>query len=488
MPFALIEGRRVTIGNRLFKQLADRNAKVAWKRLDPDLPVTQRPCRGLARLLVNEVAKMAGTRRDPVTRVYQRVGREQYVEASYWRLPLRGEPKKAVVMIHEATARFGVDHELGRTREALTQHERMRAIGELASGVAHDLNNTLHAMNLRLSLIEQSEACRAAQGSNITALSRAINDAALVVGRLQDFARQRVDPSLDRIDVSAVVGEAIELVRTTIEGESSLAGKPVRIRTQLPVLPGVTAPASDLRHVVVNLLLNARDAMPEGGNIEVVGEAKGDRVILQVLDEGCGIPEKDLEKIFSPFFSTKGARGTGLGLSNARAVLERVRGEISARNRPSGGACFTIAFPTAAPAPSQVPARRSHHPPRGRRILVVDDNLDNLQATKMVMELHQQMVDTAETGSEVIARFSAGTRYDLVFCDLGMPDMSGWRIAQEIQTLAPGTTVYMLTGWAHQVQADDPRRRWVKGVLQKPLNPEMLEDLLSDEAVPGSLP
>jgi len=485
-PLALIEGRRIAAGNRSFEELAHQNANASWKRLGPEVS-TQKPCRGLTRLLVNEVAALKDMRNDPVTRVYRRLGSEQYLEASYWRAPDRGEARQAVVMIHEATARVQADNELGRMREALVQHERMRAIGELASGVAHDLNNTLHAMNLRLSLIEQSEACRTAQGTNIAALSRAISDAALVVGRLQDFARQKTDRSLDCVDVSAVVGEAIEMVRTTIEGESSLDGTPVRIRTRLPMLPAVTAQASELRHVVVNLLLNARDSMPKGGAIEVVAEERGDRVALEVLDEGCGIPDKDLENIFSPFFTTKGARGTGLGLSNARTVLGRLGGEISACNRHGGGACFTLSFPLATRVRPPRPKRRRSDPPRERRVLVVDDDLDNLQATKMVMELQDQIVDIAQSGSEVIARLLAGSRYDLVFCDLGMPDMNGWVIAREIQKLAPGTTVYLLTGWAQHIQKDDPRRRWVKGVLQKPLQPETMRELLADEQAPQSL-
>jgi CheY-like chemotaxis protein len=178
-------------------------------------------------------------------------------------------------------------------------------------------------------------------------------------------------------------------------------------------------------------------------------------------------------------------RGTGLGLSNARAMLGRLGGEIAARNRPGGGACFTLSFPIAARPHVPQPTRRVLDLPRGRRILIVDDDLDNLQATKMVMELQEQSVDIAQSGSEAIGRLLAGCRYDLVFCDLGMPDMSGWRIAREIQKLAPGTAVYLLTGWAQHIRKDDSRRQWVKGVLQKPMKPELMRDLLIDDMVPA---
>jgi signal transduction histidine kinase/CheY-like chemotaxis protein len=480
-PLALVEGRRIAVGNRGFAELTRKSAHANWERADADDQNGARSHRGLTRLLVSEVEALTGGQGEPVTRLYRRVGEDEYLEASYWRMASQTEPAKAVVMIHEATARVQAERELVRIRESLVQHERMRAIGELASGVAHDLNNTLHAMSLRLSILEQSEVCRSAQGGNIAALTRAINDAALVVGRLQDFARQKADRSQDCIDLPLVVGEAIDMVRTSIEGESSLEGAPIRIRTSLPPLPPVKALASELRHVVVNLLLNARDALPQGGTIELMAEERDGRNVLEVRDDGSGIPARDLENIFSPFFTTKGARGTGLGLSNARAMLGRLGGEIRAQNRTEGGASFELSFPIAAmPKPPRSDRMPSEVPPH-RRVLVVDDDRDNLQATKMVMELHGQSVDIAESGAEALARLVAGSRYDIVICDLGMPEMNGWRLAREIHDVAPGTTVYLLTGWAQHIKSDDPRRRWVKAVLQKPMRPEMMRDLLTDD-------
>jgi signal transduction histidine kinase len=240
--------------------------------------------------------------------------------------------------------------ELDHLRESLVRQERMRAIGELASGVAHDLNNTLHAMSLRLSLIEQSPVCQAEQGENIGALSRIISDAALVVGRLQDFARQRQDRPLESVDVAAVVGEAIDIVRTGIEGQSSLDGAPIRIETELGSLPAVSGLASDLRHVIVNLLLNARDAMPRGGTIRVSGELAASRVVLKVTDEGRGIPPEHLSKIFDPFFTTKDVgEGTGLGLSIAYKIVQEHGGRIEVKSKVGQGTTFSVFLPVKAP-------------------------------------------------------------------------------------------------------------------------------------------
>jgi signal transduction histidine kinase/CheY-like chemotaxis protein len=478
---ALVRGRKITVCNSRFHELNRGSDRAGWRRIDSMSPETQIRYPTLQALVAREAAAIFASGPDTVARRYKRADRDEYIEASYHRSVDGSGPADVAVLIQDATARVRAEHELDRLRESLVQQERLRAIGELASGVAHDLNNTLHAMSLRLSLVEQSAACQAEQGDNIRALSRIITDAALVVGRLQDFARQRHDRPLESVDVRAVVAEAIDIVRTGIEGQSSLEGTPIRIQTELPDLPPVPGLASDLRHVVVNLLLNARDAMPRGGMIRMVADQQGKRVVLKVLDDGNGIPGEDLAKIFDPFFTTKGKRGTGLGLSMARGVLARLGGDITAENRPEGGACFTLSFPIASYQSRPPALRLPSTPPAGRHILIIDDDADNLEATRMAIEMEGQEVDIAQNGRDAIDRLRSGVRYDLVFCDLGMPDMNGWRVAREIQDVAPGTTVYMLTGWAQQIADDDPRRRWVKGVLEKPMTRDNLRDLLASE-------
>ena len=483
---ALVRGGKIAICNSRFHDLNRKGGSL--RRIDAASSEKALPFSNLRALVAREALDIFEGGHGVETRKYRRVDRDEFLEASFQRMSSGAGGAHVAILISEITDRVRAERELAHVRETLVRQERLRAIGELASGVAHDLNNTLHAMSLRLSLIEQDGVCLAAQGANIGALSRIITDAALVVGRLQDFARQRHDGNIEGIDLGVIIEEATEIVRTGIEGQSSLEGAPVRIQCRLPSLPQVPGVASDLRHVIVNLLLNARDAMPEGGTIRVEGEQVEKRVILKVIDEGRGIPPDDLMRVFDPFFTTKGSRGTGLGLSIAYGVLTRIGGEISATNNPQGGATFTLSFPLAtcptAPPPPHQPAS---YPPPGRRILVVDDDKDNLEATRMVMELDGQAVDVAHNGPEAIECLRQGRRYDLVLCDLGMPDMNGWRVAREIQTVAPGTTVYMLTGWAQEIAQHDPRRRWVKGVLEKPMNLEHLRELLASELGVNSL-
>ena len=474
---AVVQNGIIVICNAKFHALNQQTSGIGWRRLDATSDEIDAQFPTLWTLVCREASVMFASGADSATRTYQNVAKDEYLEADFQRL--MGVPAQVAVLVRDLTDRVRSERELDQARQSLLRQERIRAIGELASGVAHDLNNTLHAMGLRLSLIEQDALCQAEQGDNIRALSRIINDAAVVVGRLQEFARQPHDRPLESVDLGATIREAIEIVRTGIEGQSSLDGVPIGIRTELPPLPEVRAFASDLLHVIVNLLLNARDAMPSGGIIQIEGEQRNDKAIIRVLDEGGGIPPEDLGKVFDPFFTTKGSRGTGLGLSMAHGVLTRLGGEISTENRPEGGACFTLSFPIATEASTPRPVRRSSQPPSPHRILLIDDDPDSLEATKMVMQLDGQHVDVALNGALALDQLRSGLHYDLILCDLGMPGMTGWHVAREIRTLSPRTPVYMLTGWAQQIAEEDPRRRWVRGVLIKPMKLEDLRELLA---------
>jgi signal transduction histidine kinase len=149
-----------------------------------------------------------------------------------------------------------------------------------------------------------------------------------------------------------IVNQAIELATSSIEGKSELSGVPVRIVSEVTAdLPRVRGSSSELRQLFLNLLLNARDAMPRGGTIHICSEMDAGLVIVRVRDEGTGIPPENLERIFEPFFTTKGSCGTGLGLALARKVMETLGGTITASNDPAGqGAVFTLRFPVARPS------------------------------------------------------------------------------------------------------------------------------------------
>jgi len=231
--------------------------------------------------------------------------------------------------------------ELQRVQDQRYQSERLRALGELASGLAHDLSNSLNAAMLRLDAVRHK--ADPALHADIDAVIRSITAAAERVRSVHDFVRAGREHHLGPIDLGALVRQAIEMVEVVMKPPTLFGGR-IGIECTLPdALPPVSAVATELQHVIANLLLNARDAMPEGGRVTISAKV-ADGVELSVADEGAGIAEENLDRIFSPFFTTK-PTGSGLGLSMAKDVMTRIGGEISAQNRPQGGAEFTLRFP-----------------------------------------------------------------------------------------------------------------------------------------------
>src|SRR6267378_2880914 len=220
-------------------------------------------------------------------------------------------------------------------RDELFRNERLRSIGEMASGLAHDLKNILHAGTLRLKIL------RAKAGDHLVKVVNA-----------------RPQESLVQSDLSILIKEAVELVDFLILKTPTINGGTINLMHKLPPsLPMVPVFPNQLKHVIANLLINGREAMPDGGNLVIEAQKSGSKVEVIVADEGTGIPDEVLEKIFDPFFTTK-EMGTGLGLSMARDVMTRIGGEIRAANRTPRGATFILNFPL--PAKSEPAPTGSH--------------------------------------------------------------------------------------------------------------------------------
>ncbi|MCA1825819.1 MAG: response regulator [Myxococcales bacterium] len=412
----------------------------------------------LSELIRSEAATLA-----PVPYLSRFERARQVIEVRLERLA----PGEAVALVHDVTGELRRQRELQRDREALLHEERMHAMGVLASGVAHDLNHVLNVIALRVATLRADPALQGARRT-LEVLGRVVGDAARIVARLQDLARKRRDRPSDPLDLAAVLTGAIEMARS----EADLAG--VRIEASVPPLPLVRGSAAELAHVFGSLLLHAREQMPEGGVVRVRAREERGKVCVTITDKGPGMHEEQLSHLFDPF---SGSGETALGLSVAWGVMARLGGSLTASSRRGEGTTFTLNFPLAAPQRREPPRRITGEVP-SRRILIVDDEADNLDVLREVLELEGQEVEAARSGPEALAAFDGGGRFDLVLCDVGMPEMSGWHVAREIQRIAPGTPVWMLTGWANEIGERDPRREFVRGVLAKPLDLDQLRALL----------
>jgi signal transduction histidine kinase len=259
------------------------------------------------------------------------------------RFPLTIDAKDHVAAIgvettEQMSALIGFFH----LRDELFRNERLRAIGEMASGLAHDLRNILNAGTLRLNIL------RSKAGENLTqdvdALARTVNAAAERVRGLQEFVNERPQENLESSDISVLIAEAVEMVDYLIEKTPTIKGGAVKLEVGLPPsLSKVWAFPNQVKHVIANLLINGREAMPDGGTLTIEARPTADTVEVAVMDEGTGIPEDVLHKMFEPFFTTK-ELGTGLGLSMAHDVMTRLGGRIRAENRSPHGATIFLNF------------------------------------------------------------------------------------------------------------------------------------------------
>jgi signal transduction histidine kinase len=257
-------------------------------------------------------------------------------------LDIDGRPHVAAVGVETTQhllALIGFVH----LRDELFRSERLRSIGEMASGLAHDLRNILNAGTLRLNILRSKAGDDLA--ADVDALARTINAAADRVRGLQEFVNERPQEALQSCDLSILIGEAAEMVDFLIQKSPTVNGGTIKVEHRVAAtLPKVLVFRNQMKHVIANLLINGREAMPDGGNLLIEAREAPPTVEVTVADEGVGIPADVMDKMFEPFFTTKNL-GTGLGLSMARDVMTRLGGQIRAENRAPRGTAVILNFP-----------------------------------------------------------------------------------------------------------------------------------------------
>src|SRR5258708_5362718 len=249
----------------------------------------------------------------------------------------------------ETTGVLGIAHDVTeqkQERDRAARADKLRALGQLASGVAHDFNNSLAAILGRAQLIlrrvKDEELIR-----SLGIIVTAAEDAAATVRRIQTFARKSVDAELEFLDIGNLLRDAIEITRTRWENEARANGLNVDVTLNAESDLFVRGNASELREVFVNLIVNAVDAMPGGGKLIICSQLKGGRLRLRFADTGTGMKEEVRERVFEPFYTTKGVLGTGLGLAVSYGIIERHQGLISVESKPGKGTTFYIDLPHA---------------------------------------------------------------------------------------------------------------------------------------------
>jgi signal transduction histidine kinase/CheY-like chemotaxis protein len=390
--------------------------------------------------------------------------------------------------------------DLRRSQQAIMEQERLRVLGQMASGIAHDINNALSPVALYTeSLLEREANVSPRVRAYLETTQRAIDDVAHTVGRMREFYRQR-EPELILmpVDLNVLVSQVLDLTRARWSDMPQQRGIVIQVCTVLePCLPAVAGIESEIREALTNLIFNAVDAMKDGGTLTLRTKSTGEvmpaspprRVRVQVEDTGVGMDEETRRRCLEPFFTTKGERGTGLGLGMVFGVAKRQNAELEVESVPGTGTIMGLNFPAAPTGvqPSQIV--HAHVPPSPLHILIVDDDPLIIRSLRAILEDDGHAVTTAAGGQEGIDVLSAAAerdeRFAAVITDLGMPYVDGRKVAGAVKMTCRDTPVIMLTGWGQRLVAEEDMPENVDCVLNKPPKLFQLRAALA-ELVPGS--
>jgi signal transduction histidine kinase/CheY-like chemotaxis protein len=388
--------------------------------------------------------------------------------------------------------------ELRRTQHMVVQQERLRALGQMASGIAHDINNSLSPIVAYSELLPKVLPDLPDFGRNyLKSIRTCGEDISRIVARMREFYRRRSDTEqLSKADVNAIIEEVIDLTRPRWRDMPQREGISIEVRRDLAAdLPRLLSDVSDLREALINLVFNAVDALPQGGVITLAtrsttGAVSAEKraperqVQIEVRDNGIGMDEKTRQHCLEPFFSTKAKRGgTGLGLAMVYGMLQRHGGNIEINSQPGAGTSICLTFPvlereaSAVPAlPAATAARRSV------RVLCIDDEPQIQELLSDCLSRLDHKVVVASGGREGIEMFRAaaksGQPFESVITDLGMPDVDGHQVVRAIKADSPKTPVIMITGWGTMIKSDGDKLPEADALVGKPPSIEKLNELL----------
>lgn len=359
--------------------------------------------------------------------------------------------------------------------EVAAHSDKLHAIGQMASGVAHDFNNVLATILGRAQILKKlSDNEQLRRGLEI--IETAALDGAHTARRIQNFSRLNQELHLTSVDVNEIVQDCLDLTSSRWREDALAKGISYKIETSLNPGATVLADPSELREVFVNLLFNALDAMPTGGIIHITTCSGDGQVAIAFTDTGTGMTEEVKSKIFEPFFTTKGRAGTGLGLSVSMSIISRFGGRIEVDSNLGEGTTFTIVLPYHQPEPQVLKDSEPIKPSvNSCKILVIDDEDTVREVLSDMLELEGHVVVQAANGAEGLDILSK-ERFNIVFTDLVLPDMDGWKLASRIKQQRGDTRVVLVTGYGAEIAKD--RMNLVDLVFHKPFQIEALRDAL----------
>ena len=376
--------------------------------------------------------------------------------------------------------------ELRQTQKAVMQEERLRALGQMASGIAHDINNALCPIVVYSDLLLRSAPnLNKLFRKQLQSIKTAGEDIAHIVSRMREFYRRRDKrDAVTAVDLNELASEVIALTRPRWRDMPQSRGIMVEMEMHFdPTLPAIAGNESELREAITNLILNAVDALPDGGALSVrsgvrgwdqSGEARrqSTHVFSEVCDTGVGMDEPTRKRCLEPFFSTKGQRGTGLGLAMVYGIVERHEGNIEIESEPGKGTTMRLVFPIGEAHPAADAAPDSVTTGPSLKVLCIDDEPLLREMLQQILEHGGHRAVVADSGKGALELFrvarESGEPFDAVITDLGMPYLDGRQVAKALKHESSTTPIIMLTGWGTIMKEDGDFPAQVDGVLSKP--------------------
>lgn len=338
--------------------------------------------------------------------------------------------------------------ELMALQDARSRERRLTAVGQLAAGVMHDVNNALNPIMAAAYLLEVNAHDPVAVRDYAGRIAKAAETGAATAARVGRFIRQEPlqGEREELVDLSAVADEVVAMTRP-LWAERARGGR-VHLERALGSGIVVRGIAGELREALLNLVQNALDAMPGGGTLGIATRIVGDQASIEVSDSGQGMSDEVRERAFEPFFSTKGARGTGLGLSEVYGIVKRHRGSAEIVSTVGTGTTVRLSFPPAGEQlvpPQPLPPRRP-----AKRVLLVEDNEDGREFMQALLESDGHAVVAAGSLQEALARLdgeNGDDAFEVMLTDIGLPDGSGWELVETVRQLRPALRIGVITGW-----------------------------------------
>ena len=390
-----------------------------------------------------------------------------------------------------AVRQWDLRRELQASRQTMMEQERLNAMGQMASGIVHDINNTLAPIALySAALLEGESGLSERARGYLQTIRQAARDMEATTSRMREFYRKREESAaLQPIDLRELLGQVVELTRPRWADMPNRHGLVVDLGLEVPeAIPPLAGVPGEIREALMNLVFNAVDALPQGGSIRLRAAVQEPFLVIEVADTGLGMDEEQKARCLEPFYTTKGANGTGLGLAMVYGVMQRHGGDIRIESSPGRGTTVRLLFPRRSLPPVPEAASRAPAGQEALRILFIDDEPMVLSTMQELLRAGGHLVTGLPSGEDGVRRFRAdqavGRGYDVVITDLSMPNMDGIQVAREIKRASPRTPVILLSGWGSFSDGGE-KPEWVDQVISKPPDMNDLRAALRRLAAPA---